>query len=158
MPMLFATTANPATLASQDCPASPARRAQHNSPASPASPAYSHLILFYMSFMYIHMFLLVSEHVFYIVAHQRFRQGYSANALCIRKTSSSTQMNKKLLRKLSEKTCTVCGYSYPGRSSDKDNGLYTPTQLRLAHTRGAHEHETKTMTTLNRSGTSQEFP
>ena len=40
----------------------------------------------------------------------------------------------------------------PGRSSNKDNGIHAPTQLRLARTKGTHDtHETKTKTKRNRS-------
>ena len=39
-----------------------------------------------------------------------------------------------------------------GKSSDKDNGIHAPTQLRLARTNGPHDtHETKTKTKRNRS-------
>ena len=57
------------------------------------------------------------------------------------KTSEKARARKRTTRILA-----------PGRPSDKDNGLYAPTQLRLARTHGTHDtHETKTKTKRSRS-------
>ena len=81
--------------------------------------------------------------------HKKQSNGHDKHQKILKPMRLCTKTKRKSARNGTQRNTRILA---PGRPSDKDNGRYAPTQLRLARTHGTHDtHETKTKTKRNRS-------